>query len=130
MATSGRWFRFADFFAGIGGFRIGLEKLGGKCVFSSEWDRYSQKTYECWFGETPHGDIREIARHPEAIPDFDLLAAGFPCQPFSIAGVSKRGSLGWRTVLSAVPRAISFSNSAPSSKRSARALSFSKTSKT
>lgn len=90
----GAEFRFADFFAGIGGFRIGLEKLGGKCVFSSEWDRYSQQTYESWFGETPHGDIRAIARNPDAIPDCDLLAAGFPCQPFSIAGVSKRGSLG------------------------------------
>lgn len=87
-------FRFADFFAGIGGFRIGLEKLGGHCVFSSELDRYSRKTYESWFGETPEGDIRPIARNAAAIPDFDLLAAGFPCQPFSIAGVSKRASLG------------------------------------
>lgn len=87
-------FRFADFFAGIGGFRVALEKLGGKCVFSSEWDRYSRKTYQQWYGDTPEGDIRTIARHPAAIPDFDLLAAGFPCQPFSIAGVSKRASLG------------------------------------
>ncbi len=87
-------FRFADFFAGIGGFRVALEKLGGKCVFSSEWDRYSRQTYERWYGETPEGDIRLIARNAAAIPDFDLLAAGFPCQPFSIAGVSKRGSLG------------------------------------
>jgi DNA (cytosine-5)-methyltransferase 1 len=85
-------FTFADLFAGIGGFRIALEKLGGRCVFSSEWDRYSQKTYRAWFGETPEGDIRKI--RPETIPDHDILAAGFPCQPFSIAGVSKKKSLG------------------------------------
>ena len=81
-----------DLFAGIGGFRIALEKLGGQCLFSSEWDRYSQSTYKEWFGEIPHGDIREIK--PSDIPDHDLLAAGFPCQPFSIAGVSKKKSLG------------------------------------
>src|SRR5437867_2912581 len=85
-------FTFVDLFAGIGGFRIALEKLGGRCVFSCEWDRYSQKTYKSWFGETPHGDIREVK--PKDIPDHDVLAAGFPCQPFSIAGVSKKKSLG------------------------------------
>ena len=85
-------FRFVDLFAGIGGFRIALENVGGRCVFSSEWDKYSQKTYRTWFGETPEGDIREVA--PSSIPDHDILAAGFPCQPFSIAGVSKRKSLG------------------------------------
>jgi DNA (cytosine-5)-methyltransferase 1 len=85
-------FTFVDLFAGIGGFRIALEKLGGKCAFSCEWDRYSQKTYKSWFGETPHGDIREVK--PKDIPDHDVLAAGFPCQPFSIAGVSKKKSLG------------------------------------
>lgn len=85
-------FRFIDLFAGIGGFRIALDKAGGTCVFSSEWDRYSQRTYRTWFGETPHGDIRTI--DPNEIPDHDILAAGFPCQPFSIAGVSKRQSLG------------------------------------
>lgn len=85
-------FRFIDLFAGIGGFRIALEKLGGRCVFSSEWDKYAQKTYSAWFGETPAGDIRKIT--PTDIPDHDLLAAGFPCQPFSIAGVSKKKSLG------------------------------------
>src|SRR5208337_3917482 len=75
-----------------GGFRIALESLGGTCAFSCEWDRYSQKTYKAWFGETPHGDIRQIK--PKDIPDHDVLAAGFPCQPFSIAGVSKKKSLG------------------------------------
>lgn len=85
-------FRFVDLFAGIGGFRVALQKLGGKCVFSSEWDRYAQKTYKAWFDETPAGDIRKIK--PSDIPDHDILAAGFPCQPFSIAGVSKKKSLG------------------------------------
>jgi len=85
-------FRFVDLFAGIGGFRIALEKLGGQCVYSSEWDPHSQKTYRAWFNEIPEGDIRNIK--PADIPDHDLLAAGFPCQPFSIAGVSKKKSLG------------------------------------
>jgi DNA (cytosine-5)-methyltransferase 1 len=85
-------FKFIDLFAGIGGFRSALSKLGGDCVFSSEWDRYSQKTYKAWYGEMPEGDITQIA--PASIPDHDILAAGFPCQPFSIAGVSKKKSLG------------------------------------
>jgi DNA (cytosine-5)-methyltransferase 1 len=85
-------FTFIDLFAGIGGLRQGIEKAGGRCVFSSEWDKYSQKTYAAWFGETPHGDIRAI--EPKDIPNHDLLVAGFPCQPFSIAGVSKKISLG------------------------------------
>ena len=85
-------FKFIDLFAGVGGFRIAFEKLGGKCVFSSDWDKYSQKTYLTWFGEIPHGDIHKIK--PSDIPDHDILAAGFPCQPFSIAGVSKKNSLG------------------------------------
>lgn len=85
-------FTFIDLFAGIGGMRHGLEKAGGRCAFSSEWDRYSQKTYRTWYGDTPHGDIRQI--DPGNIPDHDILAAGFPCQPFSIAGVSKKKSLG------------------------------------
>ncbi len=85
-------FTFIDLFAGIGGMRLGLEKLGGTSVFSSEWDKNSQRTYREWFGEVPRGDIREIK--PAEIPDHDLLAAGFPCQPFSIAGVSKKKSLG------------------------------------
>ncbi len=85
-------FKFIDLFAGIGGFRVALEKLGGKCLFTSEWDKYAQKTYQRWHGEIPHGDIREIKA--DKIPDHDILAAGFPCQPFSIAGVSKKNSLG------------------------------------
>jgi DNA (cytosine-5)-methyltransferase 1 len=85
-------FSFIDLFAGIGGFRIALEKFGGECVFSSEIDTYAQKTYKAWFGEIPSGDINEI--NPASIPDHDILAAGFPCQPFSLAGVSKKNSLG------------------------------------
>jgi DNA (cytosine-5)-methyltransferase 1 len=85
-------FTFVDLFAGIGGIRLGLEKAGGRCLWSSEWDRWSQKTYYAWFGEMPHGDIRKI--DPWDIPDHDVLAAGFPCQPFSLAGVSKKKSLG------------------------------------
>jgi DNA (cytosine-5)-methyltransferase 1 len=85
-------FTFIDLFAGIGGYRIALQKIGGKCVFSSEIDKYAQKTYKAWFGETPQGDITIIP--PTDIPDHDILAAGFPCQPFSIAGVSKKKSLG------------------------------------
>jgi DNA (cytosine-5)-methyltransferase 1 len=85
-------FSFIDLFAGIGGLRIALEAAGGTCRFSSEWDKYCQRTYKAWFGETPEGDIRKIK--PAEIPDHDVLAAGFPCQPFSIAGVSKKNSLG------------------------------------
>ena len=85
-------FDFIDLFAGIGGFRSALEKLGGRCRFSCEWDKYSQRTYAAWYGDRPHGDIRSLKIGD--IPDHDLLAAGFPCQPFSIAGVSKRQSLG------------------------------------
>lgn len=82
---------FIDLFAGIGGIRLAYEKAGAKCVFSSEWDKFAQKTYEANFGECPEGDIRKI--DASAIPDFDILCAGFPCQPFSIAGVSKKLSL-------------------------------------
>ncbi len=85
-------FTFIDLFAGIGGFRLAFESTNGQCVFSSEWDKYSQRTYFENFGEVPHGDITEI--EPESIPDHDILCAGFPCQPFSIAGVSKKNSLG------------------------------------
>jgi DNA (cytosine-5)-methyltransferase 1 len=85
-------FSFIDLFAGIGGFRSALEKLGGQCRFSCEWDKYSQKTYCAWYGDAPHDDIRKV--NIADIPDHDVLAAGFPCQPFSIAGVSKRQSLG------------------------------------
>jgi DNA (cytosine-5)-methyltransferase 1 len=85
-------FKFVDLFAGIGGFRIALERLGGECVYSCEKDRYSQRTYRSWFGEQPDEDIREL--QAADLPDHDILAAGFPCQPFSIAGVSKKKSLG------------------------------------
>jgi len=85
-------FTFIDLFAGIGGFRLGLQKAGGRCVFTCEWDQYSQKTYRSWFGDIPYGDIRDLK--PADIPDHDVMAAGFPCQPFSIAGVSKKNSLG------------------------------------
>ena len=86
-------FRFIDLFAGIGGLRIGLEKVGGRCVFSSEIDPYAQKTYTAWFGEVPVGDINDFVNGQD-VPEHELLAAGFPCQPFSIAGVSKKNSLG------------------------------------
>lgn len=88
-------FTFIDLFAGIGGMRIAFEKQGGKCVFSSEWDKYCQQTYYSNFLEMPYGDITKI--HEESIPDHDVLVAGFPCQPFSIAGVSKKNSLGRHT---------------------------------
>jgi DNA (cytosine-5)-methyltransferase 1 len=82
-------FKFIDLFAGIGGFRIAMQKLGGKCVFTSEWDKEAQKTYRANFGEVPFGDITK-EETKKFIPDgFDVLCAGFPCQAFSIAG--KRG---------------------------------------
>ncbi len=82
-------FKFIDLFAGIGGFRIALQSLGGKCVFTSEWDFQAKKTYQANFGELPFGDITK-EQTKKFIPDnFDLLCAGFPCQAFSIAG--KRG---------------------------------------
>lgn len=94
-------FKFIDIYAGIGGFRIALQKLGGKCEFSSEWDRSAKETYYRNFGEIPFGDIREFTGSEisdsvidKCIPDHDILAAGFPCQPFSRAGVSARQSLG------------------------------------
>lgn len=85
-------FKFIDLFCGIGGFRLAFEKAGGQCVFSSDWDKYSRQTYAVNFGEEPYGDIHKIA--VADIPAHDILCAGFPCQPFSIAGVSKKISLG------------------------------------
>ncbi len=90
-----RQFTFIDLFAGIGGMRIAFEKSGGHCVYSSEWNKYSQQTYFANFGEQPEGDITQVSA--SAIPDHDILVAGFPCQPFSIAGVSKKNSLGRAT---------------------------------
>lgn len=89
-------FRFIDLFAGIGGLRLALEPVGGKCVFTSEWDKYCRKTYAANFGEPEAdiaGDIRDYSREPDRIPAHDVLVAGFPCQPFSIAGVSKKNAL-------------------------------------
>jgi len=82
-----RKLRFIDLFAGIGGIRIGLERSGGECVFSSEWDQDAAKSYEALFGEKPAGDITKIPS--EEIPDHDILAGGFPCQAFSIIGEMK-----------------------------------------
>lgn len=84
--------RFIDLFCGIGGFRIAFERAGGRCVFSSDYDKFSQQTYEANFGEKPRGDIHEVA--VADIPSHNVLCGGFPCQPFSIAGVSKKLSLG------------------------------------
>ena len=88
-------FTFIDLFAGIGGMRIAFDHAGGHCVYSSEWNKYSQQTYLANFGEQPEGDITQVDAN--SIPDHDILVAGFPCQPFSIAGVSKKQSLGRAT---------------------------------
>lgn len=88
-------FTFIDLFAGIGGMRLAYEQAGGHCVYSNEWNKYSQQTYFANFGEQPDGDITKVDEN--SIPDHDILVAGFPCQPFSIAGVSKKQSLGRAT---------------------------------
>lgn len=88
-------FTFIDLFAGIGGMRLAYENVGGRCVYSKEWNKYSQQTYYANFGEQPEGDITKV--DAKTIPDHDILVAGFPCQPFSIAGVSKKISLGRKT---------------------------------
>lgn len=80
-------FKFIDLFAGIGGIRLGFEAVGGRCVFSSEWDSFAQDTYEANFNERPAGDITKI--NPDGIPEHDILLAGFPCQAFSICGDQK-----------------------------------------
>lgn len=91
-------FSFVDLFAGIGGLRLGFEAIGGRCVFTSEWDRWSNETYRRNFADGDDhvmaGDIRPYGADPSLIPEFDVLLAGFPCQPFSLAGVSKKNSLG------------------------------------
>lgn len=86
---SNHTFKFIDLFAGIGGFRIAMQNLGGKCVFTSEWDKDAQKTYRVNFGEVPFGDITKPQTKNYIPENFDILCAGFPCQAFSIAG--KRG---------------------------------------
>lgn len=88
-------FTFIDLFAGIGGMHLAFSAAGGKCVYSSEWDKYCQIQYRQNFGITPGGDITKV--DAASIPDHDILVAGFPCQPFSIAGVSKKNSLGRAT---------------------------------
>ena len=106
MANQGttKLFTFSDFFAGIGGIRIAFESFGGRCVFSSEYDKFSQRTYEAFFGERPDfadkldvdppGDITKLTAKDPGIPGkHDILTGGFPCQPFSLAGVSKKQSL-------------------------------------
>jgi DNA (cytosine-5)-methyltransferase 1 len=85
-------FKFIDLFAGIGGFRMAFQNIGGKCVFTSEWNKFSKQTYEANYGEVPFGDITKV--NEKMIPDHDILCGGFPCQPFSLAGVSKKNSLG------------------------------------
>jgi len=97
-------FTFIDLFAGIGGFRIGMQDLQGKCVFSCEWDKNAQETYFSNFGEYPFGDVHRFTSPDVSddeidrlIPDHDILCAGFPCQPFSRAGVSARNSLGLKS---------------------------------
>lgn len=87
-------FTFIDLFAGIGGFRLAMQNLQGECVFSSEWDKMAQRTYYANFGEIPFGDITKDETKAWIPEKFDVLCAGFPCQPFSIAGVSKKNSLG------------------------------------
>ena len=82
-------FKFIDLFAGIGGFRLALQNLGGKCVFTSEWDENAKKTYRANFGETPFGDITKDYTKNYIPENFDVLCAGFPCQAFSIAGYQK-----------------------------------------
>ncbi len=95
---AGPAFRFIDLFAGIGGLRLGFEAIGGKCVFTSEWDKYANQTYRANFSDGPDhqlvGDIRPFGADPSLIPGHDVLLAGFPCQPFSLAGVSKKNALG------------------------------------
>ena len=85
-------FTFIDLFAGIGGMRIAFDKAGGRCVFSSEWNKFSQQTYKTNFGDIPDGDITKIKA--KDIPNHDILVGGFPCQPFSLAGVSSKKALG------------------------------------
>lgn len=83
-SATDRKLRFIDLFCGIGGFRLAFERVGCQCVFSNDWDKHSQITYEANFGERPHGDIHSIP--VSEIPLHDILCSGFPCQPFSMYG--------------------------------------------
>ena len=88
-------YTFIDLFAGIGGLRLAFESTGARCVYSNEWNKFSQITYKANFNETPDGDLTKVK--VSDIPNHDILVGGFPCQPFSIAGVSKKNSLGRAT---------------------------------
>ncbi len=99
-------FRFIDLFAGIGGIRLPFQEIGGKCVFSSEWDKFSQKTYAANFGEIPDGDITKIAA--DEIPQHDVLLAGFPCQAFSQAGLKQGFSDTRGTMFFEIQRILAF----------------------
>jgi DNA (cytosine-5)-methyltransferase 1 len=87
MSASNKILKFIDLYAGIGGIRLPFEELGHNCVFSSEMDKYAKITYEAFFGDQPYGDITKLDY--QNIPNFDMLLAGFPCQPFSMAGLKK-----------------------------------------
>ena len=89
--AQGTALRFIDLFCGIGGFRLAFERADAHCVFSSDWDRFSRQTYGANFGEEPAGDINKV--DVKDIPAHDILCGGFPCQPFSLAGVSNKNSL-------------------------------------
>ena len=101
-------FTFIDLFAGIGGLRLGFEAMGGQCVFSSEWDKFAQATYAANFDddEPIRGDITEV--NAESIPDHDVLLAGFPFQPFSLAGISKLNALGEKQGFASVKQGTLF----------------------
>ena len=96
MGPDGRKpYTFIDLFAGIGGLRLAMEAAGAECVYSNEWNKFSRKTYEANFHEVPDDDITKV--DAADVPDCDILVGGFPCQPFSTAGVSKKLSLGRKT---------------------------------
>lgn len=88
-------YTFIDLFAGIGDLRLAMESADGRCVYSNEWNKFSRQTYEANFGEVPDDDIKQVAACD--VPDHDILVGGFPCQPFPLACVSKRKSLGRAT---------------------------------